>query len=51
MKIPTTKPDDVSTITEEEFHAELEKGYADMKDGHVKEARQAFSDICKDYNL
>lgn len=51
VKIPTTKPDDVSTITEEEFHAELEKGYADMKDGHVKEARQAFSDICKDYNL
>ena len=42
---------DVSTLTEEEFNAELEKGYADMKAGRVKDARQAFADIRKDYNL
>ena len=48
VKIPTPKPVDVSTLTEAEFHAELEKGYADMKAGRVKDARQAFSDIRRD---
>ena len=42
VKIPREKPMDVSTLTEEEFNAELEKGYADMKAGRVKDARQAF---------
>lgn len=51
VKIPREKPIDVSTLTEEEFNAELEKGYADMKAGRVKDARQAFADIRKDYNL
>ena len=51
VKIPREKPMDVSTLTEEEFNAELEKGYADMKAGRVKDARQAFADIRKDYNL
>lgn len=51
VKLPITKQVDVSTLTEEEFHAELEKGYADMKAGRVKDARQAFADIRKDYSL
>lgn len=51
VKIPTTKPIDVPSLTEEEFHAELEKGYADMKAGRVKDAKQTFADIRKDYNL
>lgn len=50
VKIPTTLVD-TSTLTEEEFHKELEKGYADMKAGRVKDARQAFADIRKDYSL
>ena len=51
VTIPREKPIDVSTLTEEEFNAELEKGYADMKAGRVKDARQAFADIRKEYNL
>lgn len=51
VKIPITKLVDVSTLTEEEFHTELEKGYADMKAGRVKDAKQVFADIRKDYNL
>ncbi|MEJ8738633.1 hypothetical protein WKT02_14425 [Erysipelotrichaceae bacterium HCN-30851] len=51
MELPTEKPVDVSILTEEKFNAELEKGYADMKAGRVKDARQALTDIHKDYNL
>lgn len=51
VRIPGSKPVDISTLTEEEFHAELEKGYADMKAGRVKDARQAFADIRRDYKL
>lgn len=51
VKIPKTMPVDVSTLTEDEFHAELDKGYADMKAGRVKDASQAFADIREDYNL
>ncbi len=51
MELSTEKPVDVSILTEEKFNAELEKGYADMKTGRVKDARQALADIHKDYNL
>ena len=38
-------------LTEAELNAELEKGYADMVAGRTKPARQAFSDIRKDYGI
>lgn len=50
VKLPQ-HPLDVGNMTEEQFNAELEKGYADMKAGRVKDARQALADIYKDYNL
>ncbi len=37
-------------LSAEELHAELEKGYADMKAGRTKDAQTVFDDIRKDYN-
>jgi DNA-damage-inducible protein J len=51
VKIPSERPVDMSTLSEDEMNAELEKGYADMKAGRTKPASKVFSDIRKDYNL
>lgn len=52
VKIPANvKPVNVAELTEEEFHAELEKGYADMAAGRTKTAKKAFAVIRKDYGL
>lgn len=51
VKIPHTKPLDISTLTDEQVDAELEKGYADVVEGRSKLAKQVFLDIRKDYNL
>lgn len=44
VKLPQY-PLDVGNMTEEQFNAELEKGYADMKAGRTISAKQAFADI------
>ena len=51
VKIPSARPIDMSVLSEEEINIELEKGYADMKDGRTKPASKAFADIRKDYNV
>ena len=51
VKIPSSRPVDMSALSETELNAELEKGYADMVAGRTKPARQAFADIRKDYGL
>ncbi|MEA4923560.1 MAG: type II toxin-antitoxin system RelB/DinJ family antitoxin [Eubacteriaceae bacterium] len=51
VKMPSARPIDMSSLSEEQINAELEKGYADMKEGRTKPAKKAFSDIRKDYNL
>lgn len=51
VKLPSEKPVHALELTETELSEQLEKGYADMKAGKTKSARQAFSDIRKDYNL
>lgn len=51
VKIPSTRPVDMSNLSEEEMNVELEKGYADMKAGRTKPASNVFADIRKDYNL
>jgi len=50
VKIPPTRPVDMSALSEEEINIELEKGYADMKAGCTKQASNVFADIRKDYN-
>lgn len=51
VKIPSSRPVDMSSLSETELSAELEKGYADIKAGRTREAKAAFADIRKDYNL
>lgn len=51
VKIPSSRPVDMSSLSETELSAELEKGYADIKAGRAREANAAFADIRKDYNL
>lgn len=51
VKMPSTKPVNINTLSETEFHEELEKGYADMQAGRTKSAKEAFDDIRKDYKL
>lgn len=45
VKIPSTRPVDINTLSEVEFNEELEKGYADMQAGRTKNAKKAFADI------
>lgn len=45
--LPNTK--DISTLTETQLSAELEKGYADIIAGRVRAAEEVFADIRKDY--
>lgn len=51
VKLPADRMVDVTKLTEAEWEAELEKGYADMTAGRTKPAKQAFADIRKDYNI
>ena len=51
VKIPDSTPIDISKLGAEELHAELEKGYADVKAGRIKDAKTAFADIRRDYDL
>ena len=51
VKIPSSRPVDMSSLSEAELNAELEKGYADIKTGRTREANAVFADIRKDYNL
>lgn len=51
VKIPSSRPVDMSALSEAELNAELEKGYADIKARRTKEAGAVFADIRRDYNL
>ena len=51
LKIPDRTPADISTLETDKLHAELKKGYADMKAGRTKDAKMVFADIRKDYGL
>ena len=45
VTLPALQPLDVSMLTESEFHAELEKGYADVEKGNVRSAKEAFASL------
>lgn len=48
VKIPSTRPVDMSTLSEEQLNVALEKGYTDMEAGHTKPANTVFADIRED---
>jgi DNA-damage-inducible protein J len=51
VKLPSERPVDMSTLSEDDMNAELDKGYADMKAGRTKPASKVFEDIHKDNNM
>ena len=45
VTLPASQPLDISMLTEEELHAELEKGYVDIENGNVLPAKEAFTSL------
>jgi len=51
VKLPSSHPVDISTLTDEALDAELEKGYADIEAGRTRDAKSVFDDLRKDYGV
>ncbi len=51
LKLPANAPVDASKLTDAELDVELEKGYADVKAGRLRDAGSAFTDIRRDYGI
>lgn len=51
VKLPADRPLDVSTMTDDQLNAELEKGFADIAAGRTRPAKQVFDDIRRDYGV
>lgn len=51
LKVPCNQPLDVSDLTKEQLHAELEKGFAAKAEGRTRPASEVFADIRKNYDL
>lgn len=50
-KLSAARPLDVSTMTDDQLHAELEKGAADVAAGHTRPETQVFDELRQDYGL
>ncbi len=51
VKLPAGEMLDFSSLTEEKFHEEMEKGYADAVAGRTKPTSAVFEEIRKDYSI
>jgi len=51
LKLPQSKPLSVSTLTEEQFNAEIEKGLADLTAGRVVSAESVADRMRRDYRI
>jgi len=51
MKLPATTPIAVGSLDDDALDTDLEKGFADMKSGRVRLAKDVFVDMRRDYNL
>lgn len=51
VRLPATQPVDISSVTDEQLNAELEKGYAEITAGRTRSAKSVFDDIRKDYGV
>jgi DNA-damage-inducible protein J len=45
VTLPTSHPLDASMLAEDEFHAELEKGRADIAKGNVRPAKESLASL------
>lgn len=51
VKLPENKMQSFCEMSGDQLHKELEKGYQDIMEGHVKPARDVFAEIRKDYGI
>lgn len=51
VKIPYSRPTDMSELSDAEMNMEIEKGYVDMEAGRTRVASDVFTDIRRDYDL
>jgi DNA-damage-inducible protein J len=51
MKLPQHKPVALASLSEAEFNAEIEKGFADMTAGRMRPAVDVFADLQRDYGV
>ena len=45
VKLPARKPLSLASLSDEEFNAELEKGFVDIAAGRISPANEAFTDL------
>ena len=51
VKLPGNKPLVAGSLTEEEFNAEIEKGFADLADGRIVSAESVADTMRRDYGI
>ena len=51
MKLPQRKPLVFNSLSEEEFNAEIEKGFADMAAGRMRPIGEVFAEMQRDYGI
>ena len=51
VQLPASRPVDMTTLTEDQLRAEIQKGYEDVLAGRTKPADQVFAEIRRDYGL
>ena len=51
MKLPQNRPVALGSLSEAEFNAEIEKGFADMTAGRMRPAEDVFADLKRDYGI
>jgi len=51
MKLPQTKPLSLGALSEEQFNAEIEKGFADLAIGKVITAEKVAENMRRDYGI
>ena len=51
VKLPATRPIDISGLTGKQLSEELEKGYADITAGRTRAVKGVFEGIRKDYGV
>jgi len=51
MKLPQRKPIALDSLSEDEFNAEIEKGFVDMAAGQMRPADNVFADLQRDYGI
>ena len=49
VKLPASKPLDMSVLSEEELNTEIEKGYVEVLNGRTKPVETVVADIYEDY--